>query len=71
MKAVEEHIQPDTAKSGRWADEDTGCTAKALTDRLDSERSALRGAGRILQRMDYGVGAESGEIRLPSSLDRF
>ncbi|MFF4474008.1 hypothetical protein ACFYZ3_31205 [Streptomyces sp. NPDC001599] len=98
VRAIEEHIQPDTAKAARWADEDTGSAVKAfgpkdgdgwatstalktahrtwgeqvknLMDRLDSEKGALRGADTILQSTDYGVGAESGKIRLPSALDR-
>lgn len=30
VKAIEEHIQPDTAKAGRWADEDTGSAVKTF-----------------------------------------
>ncbi|MFE4048572.1 hypothetical protein [Streptomyces sp. YIM B13518] len=29
-RAIEEHIEPDTAKAGRWADEDTGSAVKAF-----------------------------------------
>ncbi|WP_408050164.1 hypothetical protein [Streptomyces sp. HO565] len=99
MKAIEEHIQPDTAKAGAWADEDTGSAVKAfaakdgdgwvtsgalkkahgtwggqvknLMDRLDAEKSALRGAGTVLQGTDHGVGAQALKIRQPSPLDRY
>ncbi|MFD8199391.1 hypothetical protein [Streptomyces sp. NPDC059701] len=30
VRAIEEHIQPDTAKAGTWADEDTGSAVKAF-----------------------------------------
>jgi len=30
VKAIEEHIQPDTAKAGAWADEDTRSAVKAF-----------------------------------------
>ncbi|GGQ54249.1 hypothetical protein [Streptomyces flaveolus] len=69
-KAIEEHIQPDTAKAGAWADEDTRGAVKAFTAK-DGEGWVTSGAlkkahetwaGQVKNLMDR-LDAEKGALR--------
>jgi hypothetical protein len=70
VKAIEEHIQPDTAKAGAWADEDTRSAVKAFAAK-DGDgwvtSAALKKAhetwgGQVKNLMDR-LDAEKGALR--------
>jgi hypothetical protein len=69
-RAIEEHIEPDTAKAGRWADEDTGSAVKAFRAKDGdgwATSAALKKAhetwgGQVKNLMDR-LDAEKGALR--------
>ncbi|MFJ2396053.1 hypothetical protein ACIOTI_25315 [Streptomyces sp. NPDC087843] len=72
-KAIEDHIEPDTAKSGRWADEETAAAVKAF-DAKDGEgwltSAALKKAhttwGEQVKNLMDRLGSEKGALRSTS-----
>ncbi|MFF8877800.1 hypothetical protein [Streptomyces flaveolus] len=70
VKAIEEHLQPDTAKAGAWADEDTGSAVKAFAAK-DGDgwvtSAALKKAhetwGRQVKNLMDRLDAEKGALR--------
>ncbi|MFI8949185.1 hypothetical protein ACIGO6_22035 [Streptomyces sp. NPDC053750] len=80
VKAIEEHIQPDTAKAGAWADEDTGDAVKAFAAK-DGDgwvtSSALKKAHKtwgdqvknLMDRLDSEKGALRGAGTILQSTD--
>ncbi|MEU0006504.1 hypothetical protein ABZ079_20075 [Streptomyces sp. NPDC006314] len=74
-RAVEDHIEPDTRKAGRWADDETGAAVKAFGARdgcgwLTS--GALRAAhetwaGQVKNLLDR-LGAEKEALRVTNTV---
>jgi hypothetical protein len=73
--AIEQHIEPDTSKSGRWADEETSAVVKAF-DAKDGEgwltSTALKKAhktwGEQVKDLMDRLGAEKAALRSTNTL---